>query len=286
MSEISIRPLTTRAEIRATEEIQRQVWDCDDLEILPAHLGIALQHNGAVLLGAFDDDELVGFCMGVLGTVYTPERIDQVAAARLKMYSVITGVLPAYQDRGLGYQLKLAQREFALRIGVRLITWTYDFLESRNAYLNIAKLGAVCRHFLPNFYGELDGLNAGLSTDRFEVEWWVTGNRVVGRVEKGRRPLSLSALIGGGAVLVNEVTFNQAGLPVPPLNFVSRPSNLQLMEIPSDFQAIKEQDYDLAKRWREHGRTLFEELFPQWFSLSPILSFTKSHPNQIGAFIY
>lgn len=276
MDSIEVRALTELAEIQAAEEIQRTTWGMNELEVVPAHLMHALQHNGALLLGAFDGADVVGFVFGVLGTVELEDRIDQVAAARLKMYSVATGVVPEYQNQGVGYQLKQAQREFALRIGVRLITWTYDPLESTNARFNIGKLGTICRRYLRNFHGEMTGLNAGLATDRFEVEWWVTGNRAQSRARQRRGPLSYEALVGGGAVLINEATFDDRELPVPPLDYVSRPSNLLLVEIPADFQRIKERDLELAQRWRQHTRHLFEEQFQNNFVVTDFVYHAES----------
>jgi predicted GNAT superfamily acetyltransferase len=265
MGEIIIRSLENQAEYAAAEEIQRATWTMPDLEVIPGHALHALQHNGSALLGAFDGDRLIGFAFSVLGTEDIPGRIDQVAAARLKMYSVIAGVLPEYQRQNVGYRLKMAQRDFALKIGVRLITWTYDPLESLNARFNIGKLGAVCRRYLRHFHGNMSGLNQGLPTDRFEVEWWVTSNRVGARATRKRRPLGLDSLMAGGALLVNETTVNAAGLPEPPPNYVSRPSNLMLVEIPPDFQTIKRRDFALAQRWRMHARDVFEAMFDSGF---------------------
>ncbi len=265
MSEITVRSLETMAEVAAAEEIQRITWTMGDLEIIPAHALHAMQHSGAALIGAFDGERLVGFVFGILGTEENPNRIDQVAAARLKMYSVIAGVLPEYQKQHVGYQLKMAQRDFALRIGVRLITWTYDPLESLNGRFNIGKLGAVCRRYLRHFHGNMSGINNGLQTDRFEVEWWVTNNRVNARATGKWRPLRLEALLAGGALLVNEATIGDDGLPVPPLNYVSQPSNLMLVEIPTNFQTIKRADFELARRWRAHTRDVFEKLFDSGF---------------------
>lgn len=265
MTEITVRSLDTMDEIAAAEEIQRHTWSMGDLEIIPAHALHAMQHSGAALLGAFDGDRLVGFTFGILGTEENPDRIDQVAAARLKMYSVIAGVLPDYQKRHVGYQLKMAQRDFALRIGIRLITWTYDPLESLNGRFNIGKLGAVCRRYLRHFHGNMSGINNGLQTDRFEVEWWVTNNRVNARATGKWRPLRLEALLAGGALLVNEATIADNGLPIPPLNYVSQPSNLMLVEIPTNFQTIKRADFALAQRWRMHSRDVFEKLFDSGF---------------------
>ena len=276
--EIEIRPLTDHTTIAQIETLQKETWGIGDAEVLPTHFLHALQYNGALLLGAFDGDRLVGFTFATLGMIEKGNRIDEVAAARLKLYSIVTGVHPDYQGQHVGQQLKLAQRDFALRIGVRLITWTFDPLESRNGYFNIGKLGAICNRYLLNYHGNLGGINANLPTDRFEVEWWVTSNRVQSRVSRQRRSLSLDALLGGGALLINEATFNSDGRPVPPPNYISRPSNLLLMEIPTDFQQIKLTDPALARRWRDHSRLLFQELFHSEF----IVTDFASHEDENG----
>lgn len=267
-------------EIAAAEEVQRVTWTMTDLDIIPAHALHAMQHSGAVLLGAFDGERVVGFAFGVLGTEENPNRVDQVAAARLKMYSVIAGVLPDYQQHDIGYRLKMAQRDFAIRIGIRLITWTYDPLESLNARFNIGKLGAICHRYLRHFHGDMTGINTGLPTDRFEVEWWVTQNRVAARAERKWRPLKLEALLAGGAVLVNEATVNESGLPVPPLNYVSRPGNLMLVEIPANFQGIKRADMPLALRWRMHTRDVFEKMFDSGFIVTDFVPYVDEQGNQ------
>lgn len=289
MSEITIRLMTSLAAIREIERVQRTIWKYSDLEMLPSHTLHALAQNGAALLGAYDGSNLVGFSLAVLGTIESPERIDQVAAARLKMYSVITGVLADYQSQAVGFRLKLAQREFALRIGVRLITWTFDPLESRNARFNIGKLGVICHRYLRHFHGDMSGLNAGLPTDRFEAEWWVTSNRVEGRVVKKRGAMPLEALLGAGAVLLNRATFDGRGLPVPPeatgweggmvTNGSGRQANLLLVEIPANFQEIKRDDSGLALRWRHHSRQLFEALFHNQYMVSDFVHQADPDPG-------
>lgn len=263
---IEIQPIEEHSDHRKLEELQRVIWNMADVDVIPGRTMHAIDFNGGVLLGAFDDDEVVGFVFGVIGTVRRLEkRVDPVAAARLQLYSTIMGVHPGYQGRGLGYQLKLAQREYALRLGIRLITWTYDPLESRNAWLNIGKLGAISREYLRNFHGEQGGINAGLPTDRFYVEWWVTGNRVQSRVMRKRQPLDYEQLIAGRALLVNEASFNEEGLPVPPADFVESERTLILVEIPSAMQQVKQKDMALAQQWRDHTRKLFEHYFEQQY---------------------
>lgn len=259
---IEVRTIESTEDAHKLEEIQRRAWNMPDIEIIPGRTMHAIQFNGGLLLGAYDGDELIGFVFGVVGTVQgLHNRIDQVAAARLQLYSTIMGVLPEYHNRGVAYQLKVAQREFALRIGIRLVTWTYDPLESRNGWLNIGKLGAICHRYIRDYHGELGGINAGLNTDRFYVEWWVTGNRVRGRVGRNRRPLSYDQLIGGRAELISEAEFDENGLAMPPATFAESEANIVLVEIPASIQAVKERNIELAQQWRAHTRVLFEHYF-------------------------
>ena len=259
---VDIRPIANIVEAKQIEELQRSTWNRDDLEIIPGRLFLAMKDNGACLLGAFDRSKLVGFVFGVLGTVEDlNERIDQIAAARLLMYSMIMGVHPDYQRAGIGYRLKIAQREFALRIGVRLITWTFDPLESHNAYLNFQKLGVVCHKYLQDYYGEMGGINIGLPSDRFYVEWWVTSNRVKSRVSQNRGPLTLAQYLGGRAVIVNECEHDENNQPVPPDEFLQLDSSLILVEIPDDIQHLKSIDLPLSIRWRSHIRHVFDYYF-------------------------
>jgi predicted GNAT superfamily acetyltransferase len=256
---VTIRPIEGDTEYEAIEIVQESTWGMSAREIIPGRLMHALQHNGAALLGAYDGKRLVGFVLGVISTVEgMNERVDQIAAARLQMYSAIMGVLPEYQQQGVGLQLKLAQRDFALRVGIRLVTWTYDPLQSRNAWFNFGKLGVIANRYLRDFHGKMGGINAGLPTDRLEVQWWVTSNRVQSRTANKRRPLSLDALVGGGAIIANESRFNASGLVIPPDNFQQNGQTMVLAEIPVNFPAIKQQDMALAEQWREHSRQLFE----------------------------
>ena len=276
MSAISIviRPVTDVADARKLEEIQSQTWGMSDIEILPGRFLHAMHFNGACLLGAYDGTQLIGFVFGLLGTVEGMEdRIDQVAAARLQMYSAIMGVLPEYQSAGVGYRLKVAQREFALRIGVRLITWTYDPLEGRNGYLNVRKLGVVCNQYERDFHGEVGGINAGLPTDRLYVEWWVTSNRAKGRLAARRPPLTLDNYMSGGAIIVNRSDHDTREFVIPPADFERVGSRFALVEIPNSFQKIKEQDMGLARVWRAHTRELFEFYFAQNYLLTDFIRF-------------
>jgi predicted GNAT superfamily acetyltransferase len=260
LPDLTIRPLETMAEFHAAEDLQRAVWPGADIEVTPAHVLTTAAHNGGLVLGAFDGDRLVGFVFGFLGT--DESSSTRPALARLKHCSHQLGVLPEYRDHGVGYQLKLAQRDFVTRQGIRLTTWTYDPLEARNARLNIARLGAVCRTYLRDVYGPMpDALNAGLPSDRLQVDWWVTSSRVKERLSGRRAALDLDSFTSAGCEILNPTTLAPERLPRPPDHFAKFAGMIALVEIPADFQTIKARDIALALAWRQHTRELFEAAF-------------------------
>jgi predicted GNAT superfamily acetyltransferase len=175
----------------------------------------------------------------------------------MKHCSHMMGVASGYRGLGIGYSLKLAQREFALKQGHVLVTWTYDPLESRNANLNIGKLGAVCRAYSRDYYGPMtDGLNVGPASDRFPVEWWIASDRVCSRLKDG-------AEVRSGADLPQAIATSRTlgGLRAPGSLMLDSNAPLVAVEIPSDYQEIKAADPALALRWREATRVAFERYF-------------------------
>jgi predicted GNAT superfamily acetyltransferase len=265
MSErLYIRPLESMEEMIQVEELQLLVWPGSERDVVPGHILITLAHNGATLLGAFEGDRLVGFVLGFLGLdSHTPER---VAMARLKHCSHMLGVDPAYQDRGIGVALKLAQRQKVEEQGIRLMTWTYDPLQSRNAHLNIRRLGGLARTYMRDAYGEMrDDLNEGVASDRFLVEWWITSPRVVSRVEHARAPLDLANFLAAGAKKINPAILRQDDLLEPSEGLQPMEGNLLLVEIPSDFDWIRQTDPGLASAWRSHTREIFEAAFAEGY---------------------
>ena len=264
---LTLRPLDTPDDMARLEALQDVIWPGSALDIVPAHLLLTLAHNGGLVLGAFDGEALVGFVLGFLGTDdSTPAR---PALARLKHCSHQLGVHPDYRDRGLGEALKRAQRQHALDQGLRLVTWTYDPLLSRNAHLNIRCLGAVCRTYRREIYGAMrDGLNAGIPSDRFVVDWWVTSRRVVERLGGERKPLDLAHFLAAGARELNPATLGADGLPRPAETVEPSGATLALAEIPPDYQALRARDASLALAWRLHSRALFERCFESGYMVT------------------
>jgi len=271
-----IRRLTTPDECRQAEDLQRAAWGLDDIDITPSHVLLTFAKNGGVVIGAFASiegrEQMVGVVFGFLGTReghYGPEAPAQV---KLKHCSHQLGVLPDWQSREVGYALKLAQREAARAQALRLITWTYDPLEGRNANLNITKLGAVCSTYLVNVYGELrDGLNRGLPTDRFQVDWWIASKRVETRLSRNRPPLTRDLYQQAGTPLMNEAGLNDHGLPVPPDAIRSVEGDRALVEFPALFQDVKRLDPGLALAWREQTRDIFVQAFASGYTVTDML---------------
>lgn len=258
--DVIVRALRSHDEMLAVEVLSRLVWPSSETDIVPDHLCLAIAHNGGLVLGAFESDELVGFLLGFLAT--DGESPPELAMTSLKHWSHQLGVHPDHRNKGIGLNLKVAQREFVLGQGVRLVTWTYDPLRSVNAHLNIRRLGAVCQTYLPDAYGTMrDALNIGVSSDRFQVDWWVTSHRVEVRLAQSREPLKLSDYMSAEIQTLNTVTVSSNGFIEPGESIEQPGSSLAMVEIPSNFHKIRSEDLSLATRWREHTREVFEMAF-------------------------
>jgi predicted GNAT superfamily acetyltransferase len=187
----------------------------------------------------------------------------------LKHCSHMAGALPGYRDQGVGYALKLKQREIVLAQGIDLITWTFDPLESRNARFNFRKLGATCGVYLRNLYGAMrDKLNAGLPSDRFQVDWRIASPRVESRLRGEMGDASASALMAAGVPLINPPF---AGEPLRPAPIALAGEERMLIQIPSDFQSLKARDRNLALEWRLHTREAFEEAFAKGYLATDLI---------------
>lgn len=217
---IEIVPLKTHEQFAAAVALQKQIWGFADLELLPVRLFVVATKVGGQAFGAFDDDRMVAFCLAIPGL--KPK-------GKSYLHSHMLGVLPEYNNRGLGRALKLAQREEALSRGVELIEWTFDPLELKNAYFNIERLGAIIRRYVPNQYGTTSSpLHGGLPTDRCIAEWWIDSDRVRAIVD---------------------------GRPA------ARPAVEASIEIPSSIGALKTEDPKRAREIQKAAGERFEKLF-------------------------
>jgi predicted GNAT superfamily acetyltransferase len=278
----TLRILDELADLTSIEDLQRQVWPGCETDIVPAHLILAAVHHGGMLIAAYPEPgesgssstaEPLGLVFGFPGFYLTAD------GPRLMHCSHMLGVLPQYRSLGLGFALKRAQWQMVRRQGIDLISWTYDPLLSINAHLNIARLGAVCNTYLPNFYGSMrDELNAGLPSDRFQVDWWVNSRRVNRRLSKrARRPLQFDLLLAAQVPIINPTSMDTQNLARPnlPISLPAGQSGALLMvEIPADFSLVKQMDPSLAAAWRSQTRDIFQHLFDRGYLVT---DFVQDH---------
>jgi predicted GNAT superfamily acetyltransferase len=253
--DLVVRDLDGIDEFREAVGFQESIWGRGFSERVPASLMKVTRRLGGVVAGAFTPDgRMVGFVYGMTG----PEE------GRLIHWSDILAVSPEIRDRGIGRLLKGYQRRRVLQGGVTLMRWTFDPLESRNAYLNLGHLGALVREYAVDMYGDSDSpLHRGLGTDRFVVSWELDTSRVEARLA-GERPPSSGDFQG------LEVAFPvrpgaagpEPGLPVASevsdlLDRASRSPGIRL-PIPADIQGLRDRDPELAGRWRSATRAVLE----------------------------
>jgi predicted GNAT superfamily acetyltransferase len=271
---VEVTDLHEMGELTEAAELFIEVWRTSRAEApcTPSLLR-ALAHSGNYVSAAWLGGRMVGASVGFLhpdpsghplGVTRTPPAGEGYA-----LHSHITGVRAEAQGRGVGVTLKLHQRAWALARGLPVITWTFDPLVRRNAFLNLVKLGAEIVEYLPDFYGRMgDGINAGDETDRCLVSWPLASERAIAASRGAAPEPDLAALRGAGArVLLEE---DAAGRPAT-TNPGKEPSPAEatgpadelglaeatgpgipavLIQVPGDIVAIRAADPDLASRWR------------------------------------
>lgn len=211
------------AELNLVADLERRIWGTQVMTMQPELL-LVMQHEGALLAGAFTQGgELIAFVFGF------PTHDPHV------QHSHALGILEGHRNAGLGARVKWWQRAWCLAHGVATVRWTYDPLRVPNAKLNIHKLGAVAHEYLPNYYGELTGINAGTPTDRVMAVWHLSDSRVLDRLE-GR------------------------------VSYVSR--DALVFELPTDFGALQISDPVSALDWRLRGRAFLRDAFAQGYQIA------------------
>jgi predicted GNAT superfamily acetyltransferase len=186
---ITLKHLDTLPEFREAVRLQKEIWGFSDIELLPLRLFVVAHKVGGQIVGAFDGGQMIGFLISIPG----------IKQGESYLHSHMMGVQPPYRNLGIGRMLKLAQREEALSRNVRLVEWTFDPLEIKNAYFNIERLGAVVRRYVLNQYGTTTShLHGGLPTDRCVAEWHLDSERVLAVLDG--RPVAHDSVVERVAV--------------------------------------------------------------------------------------
>jgi chorismate synthase len=250
---LQIRAARARSDFDACLELQREVWGLSDLEVTSAIQLIATVHAGGLLLVAEAPGEgIVGFSYGFAGWS------DGVP----HLHSDMLAVRPSWRGKGLGLRLKWAQRDAALARGMRLVTWTFDPMRAKNARLNLRRLGAIAREYLPDFYGRTTSkLHHGLATDRLLARWELDEPRVE-RLAAHHAPVPLAS---SRTARVNEVRL-QAGLPLSSDPRLDLDAPRLLLQIPADWDKVCNTEAALAAEWQAIVRRSLEACFARGYA--------------------
>jgi len=267
---IIIRDIERVPEMREVETLQKDVWGSNDLDVVPLTMLVASREVGAVLVGAYDESMLVGFVYGF--PAYENGQVTH--------HSHMLAVRPSYRNHNLAYKLKLAQRERVLAQSIKRITWTFDPLQSLNAYFNFGKLGVLADTYKINFYGEAtSSFLHQIGTDRLWVTWLLDGERVRQRLQTEKQqtllePGRIPCLVQFGA--------NDAPQRNEPSKLLG-PKHLSI-EIPADINALQNKKPALAVEWREATRWAFMEAIASGYLVEEFCRSTRKGQS-IGIYL-
>lgn len=246
---LEIRELRGLDDMAAAEAIQVQVWG--PISPTPKEILIPIQHEGGLLAGAFlPGGELVSF-------VFCFPTRDPAA-----MHSHMLATLPAWRGLGIGTRMKWFQRQWCLERGVTGLRWTVDPLRAANAAVNIHHLGATACAYYPDYYGAMQGIDAGVPTDRLLVVWALGSPRVARRAEVTPEDHGFP-----DAVPVNDPTAaSLAGQPTQASLTLDGPR--LLVYLPEDYIRLAQAAPDMALAWRSQTRSLLQHYFAQGYRIT------------------
>lgn len=249
-----LRPLSEeRGELEECVALQKAIWGEGFADVAAPQILRIVQSMGGVAAGAFDPGgDLVGFVFGITG----------FKEGRPLHWSHMLAVLPEARGRDLGYHLKLYQRERLLPLGIDEMRWTFDPLVSKNAYLNLVRLGARAIDYRRDYYGsgEDSRLSAGIGTDRFVVEWRL--DREPPAPEDG-----VAAEVREAPVL-NAPPGAERDLPAAGDLLAAESPPWARIEVPRDIHELRGASGEEAARWRASTRDAFLAVFEHGYEVT------------------
>ncbi|WP_035324008.1 GNAT family N-acetyltransferase [Peribacillus kribbensis] len=240
-------------------ELQKIVWGEEVVTSLPQMM--AAIHNGGVVIGAFEKESstLVGFCYGFAG----------YSNVRKKPYlcSHMMAIHPQYRNQGIGKQLKLKQREWAIEYGYEKIIWTFDPLEVKNGYLNLSKLGGYVKTYIEAYYGYMnDKLNKDTPSDRFLVEWDLLSEPVIFAIEETRNQAEWK-----NYEKLSDIKFDGEH-PIPSDDYrLQQHISGYLIPIPKEVRQMKDDAPELFQVWRSYTRNKLNEALSNGYHVTGVI---------------
>ncbi len=253
---IEYKELMDYSEYNKIEDIQINAWGFPDREVVPKRIIYATHRSGGVVIAAYLNHEIIGYVWGWIG---------QIDPYGIFIYSHHNAVVREHQNKGIGVQLKLEQRKWALEKNFKIINWTFDPLQSKNSYINLHKLGAICNNYRIKYWGDMhDELNIGIDTDRFYCNWFIDSAQVKKRLNRDFEDYAETMNIDSYHSI--KTISNNGILKVKELDFDIKETIL-FAEIPIDFTKIMQNNNELAKEWREETRKIFTHYFNIGYSV-------------------
>jgi predicted GNAT superfamily acetyltransferase len=254
---VSIAPFHNPADFKACEDIQREVWRSQDIDVIPAPLLIAASRNGGILLGAYNSlGDLIGFAFSILGTLN----------GELVQHSYMLAVRMAYRNFDVGFKLKLGQRKEALKRNISAMTSSFDPMLPINAYFALGKLGELASSYEEDFCGETTSFSdRGLPTDRLITYWDLEDGAVVKKLETGPPHRDFKKELKQKAI-VNQLAETAPGMANCSPVKLNCTEEQFLFEVPYNLQEIKSRDLGLALEWQGKMRQVFRHYFKKDYS--------------------
>lgn len=257
-----VRQVETMDEIKGIITVQKLAWKMSDLEVVPSFEMKAVASFSTVLIAVDDSENVIGF-------IYSLPHSD-----RSKIYSHMMATLPEWQGKGVGFAMKKVHREIALQSEVQInsIVWTVDPLLTNNSYLNFAKLGGVCSTYYPNYYGDPEevGIYKGIPTDRFLLEWYIGTEKVERRMKDFKSDRIDKETMLQRSPVINKIVDNR----FEPIDNSTYTNNFSV-EVPSDYQTLKNHSLEIAIEWRIEFRRICQENFEEGWEIIDFHSFLQ-----------
>lgn len=248
MSAIRYRITGSMEDMLGAEHLQQVVWGMSPADTLSAATMRWMVHIGGLLISAWDNQTMVGFCIASVG-----KRENKWI-----LWSDMAGIHPDYQGQNIGYTLKQKQKIWASEQGYEEIRWTFDPMQRGNAYFNFHKLGVISYQYHPAFYGAMqDDINRGLPADRLEAIWSTSENAVAKPTINPSAPFLVSHTNGE-------------------INIAKLDEKQVCIEIPYNLKLLKQNNLELAIKWQKSVCLACLDYFQNGYQ---VVNFHKSDAN-------
>jgi len=270
---VTIAPFRNLADYKTCEDIQKEVWHSQDIDIIPVSMLMEIHRTGGIILGAYSSiGDMIGFIASILGSV----RKAPI------QHSLLVAVRTAYRNFDVGFKMKAAQRKEALKRKIKLITSSIDPMQPMLAYFTLGKLGAWSNEYEENYCGETTRQqDRGMPTDRLLINWDLESKEVERRLEVGPPRHDLRKEMKR-QIIINRLEETAPGLVKPSAIKLNCTEDTFLFEVPYNLPEIKDRDLGLAMEWQSKMRQTFRHYFRKDYVSTEF--FVTTHDSHLRSF--